>query len=190
MSSRHNRRLEGVVAETERVLLREFDSADAPALSTILGDPSVMEFSIRGPLTEADTIRFIEWCRGSYREHGYGQWALIDKKSGALIGFSGLSHATVDGVDEVEIAYRLARDQWGKGLASESANAVLEHGFSICKIEQIVAIVSPRHRASMRVLAKVGFRSFSETRYGGWDVRVYRLSRGDWTACKASRQPT
>ena len=141
-----------------------------------------MEFSSKGALTEADTAKFIEWCGHSYQELGYGQWALLEKKSGVLIGFCGLSHATVDGVDKVEIAYRLAQDQWGKGLATEAANKVLEHGFSICNIESIVGIVSSRHEASMRVLEKIGFESFSETRYSGWDVRVYRL-------CKLERKP-
>lgn len=175
-----------VVAETSRVQLREFESSDTLALSKILGDPSVMEFSRKGPLTEADTLRFIEWCNGSYQEHGYGQWALIEKKSGALIGFCGLSHATVDGVDEVEIAYRLAQNKWGNGLASEAANKVLDHGFSIRNIKSIVGIVSPRHEASIRVLEKIGFRSFSETRYSGWNVRVYRLSKHDWKSYNTS----
>lgn len=179
-----------VVAETARVHIREFGSSDTPALSRILGDPSVMAFSSKGPLTEADTLRFIEWCSGSYQEHGYGQWALIEKKSGALIGFCGLSHATVDGVDEVEIAYRLAQNKWGEGLASEAANEVLDHGFSICNIRSIVGIVSPRHEASIRVLEKIGFQSFSETRYSGWDVRVYRLSKHDWKSYDTSLQPT
>lgn len=166
-----------LVAETARLLIREFEGGDTPALVKILGDPSVMEFSSKGALTEADTAEFIQWCNGSYQEHGYGQWALLERKSGVLIGFCGLSHATVDGVDEVEIAYRLAQNQWGKGLASEAASAVLEYGFSICNIDSIVGIVSPRHEASIRVLEKVGFESFSATCYSGWDVRVYRLGK-------------
>jgi len=173
-----------VVAQTARVLIRELENSDTPALSKILGDPSVMEFSSKGALTEADTVRFIEWCSGSYQENGYGQWALIEKKSGALMGFCGLSHATVDGIDEVEIAYRLAHDQWGKGLASEAAHIVLEHGFSICNIESIVGIVSPHHGASIRVLEKIGFQSFSQTRYNGLDVRVYRLAKYAWKSYK------
>lgn len=171
-----------IVADTARLQIREFECSDTPVLSAILGDPSVMEFSSRGPLTEAETLSFIEWCRGSYQQHGYGQWAMIDKKSGALIGFCGLSHATVDGVDEVEIAYRLAHDKWGKGFASEAAKQVVAHGFSHCNIESIVGIVSPRHEASIRVLGTVGFQSFSETCYGGWDVRVYRLDKHVWNS--------
>ena len=169
-----------MIAETARVLIREFEDSDTPALSKILGDPSVMKFSRKGALTEADTVRFIEWSSSSYHEYGYGQWALIKKKSGHLIGFCGLSRATVEGVDEVEVAYRLAINQWGKGLASEAANIVLEYGFSNCNIESILGIVSPRHLASIRVLEKIGFKSFSETRYNGCDVRIYRLCKHDW----------
>lgn len=165
-----------VVAETARLLLREFESVDTPVLSKILGDPAVMEFSSKGAMTEADTVGFIEWCTASYQEHGYGQWALIEKRSEMLIGFCGLSHATVDEVDEVEVAYRLARNRWGNGFASEAASMVLDYGFSVCNLKSIVGIVSPRHEASIRVLEKSGFQSFSEALYRGWDVRVYRES--------------
>lgn len=179
-----------VIAESARVQIRELAASDVPALRAILGDPSVMEFSSKGALADSDTRRFIEWCIRSYQEHGYGQWGLIEKQSGVLIGCCGLSHATVDGVDEVEIGYRLARKQWGKGVASEAANKVLGHGFSICNINSIVGIVSPRHKGSIRVLEKVGFQSFCETCYSGWNVRVYRMSKHDWESYNTAVQPT
>ncbi|MFA7605929.1 MAG: GNAT family N-acetyltransferase [Rhodocyclaceae bacterium] len=165
------------ITETPRLLLRAFERSDTPALARILGDSRVMVFSSKGAMTEAGTAQFIDWCIDSYREHGHGQWALIEKQSGTLIGFCGLSHATVNEVDEVEIAYRLTHDQWGKGLASEIAGKVLEHGFSNCNLDSIVGIVSPHHTASIRVLEKVGFESFSEARYGEWDVHVYRMRK-------------
>ncbi|MES9898721.1 MAG: GNAT family N-acetyltransferase [Sedimenticola sp.] len=170
--------------------IREFESHDIQALCKILSSPGVMEFSSKGSLTEADTKNFIGWCINSYRENGYGQWAVIAKESGRLIGCCGLSYATVDESDEVEIGYRLAQEQWGKGLASESANSVLAHGFESCDIESIVGIVSPRHSASIRVLEKVGFRTFSETRYCDWDVRIYRMSKKDRKSYNTSLQPT
>lgn len=179
-----------LVTETERVKIREFESHDVQALSKILSDPDVMEFSSKGPLNEADTTGFIEWCIKSYQKYGYGQWAVIEKESGKLIGCCGLSHANVDEVDEVEIGYRFDKEQWGKGLASEAASGVLAHGFDTWMIESIVGIVAPRHRASIRVLEKIGFRAFSETRYCGWDVRIYRLSQKDQKSYNTSLQPT
>ena len=179
------------VTETERIEIREIENGDIQALSGILADPDVMEYSSKGPLTEVETSDFVEWCVKSYEENGYGQWAVIEKKSGRLIGCCGLSRTTVDGCDEIEIGYRLAKDQWGKGLASEAAYVVLAHGFQGFNIESIVGIVSPHHSASIRVLEKLGFRVFSETRYSDWDVRVYRMSKKDWeSSYNTSLQPT
>jgi RimJ/RimL family protein N-acetyltransferase len=81
-----------VIAESARVQIRELATSDVSALSEILGDPSVMEFSSKGALAESDTLRFIEWCIRSYQEHGYGQWGLIEKKSGVLTGCCGLTN--------------------------------------------------------------------------------------------------
>ncbi len=161
------------IAETKRLLLREFNSDDTPALAKILCDPSVMKFSSNGVLTEANTATFIEWCERAWlRTMGSAR-----QDSGSLIGFCGLSHANVDGVDEIELAYRLAPDYWGRGLASEAVGKVLEYGFSTCNIESVVGIVSCIHQPSIRVLEKAGFVSFKETQYGGWDVRAYRLRK-------------
>lgn len=168
------------VTETARVKIREFVDGDVQVLSGILSDPDVMEFSGKGPLNEAETMGFIEWCIKSYQDNGYGPWAVLEKESGKLIGSCGLSHTTLDGDDQIELGYRLGKEQWGKGLASEAASGALAHAFDTCMIDTVVGIVSPRHRASIRVLEKVGFRSFFQTNFYGWYVRVYRLSQEEW----------
>lgn len=174
-----------LVTETERVEIREFEVRDSKALSKILSDPDVMEYSSKGPLDEAGTKKFVESCRKTYEVHGYGLWAVIDKKSGSLIGYCGLSHATVDNLDKVEIAYRLAKEYWGLGIASETAAAVLAQGFDALNLELIVGIVSTRHKASIGVLEKIGFRDFYMTSYCGWDVRIYHLSKTQWDSLSA-----
>jgi RimJ/RimL family protein N-acetyltransferase len=163
-----------VIAETSRLLLREFTSNDVGALAEILSDPAVMEFSTNGPCTEDDTREFIHWCLESYREHGFGQWGIVDSSSGAIIGFCGLSQVDLNGVQEIEIGYRLARIVWGQGLASEAVAAALAYGFSQCHIGSIVAIIAARHIASARVAEKVGLKIDTYTKYRDWNVRIYR----------------
>ena len=68
------------VMETPRTLIREFEKSDERDLARILSDPHVMEFSSKGPLTGEATRQFIAWCIDSYREQGYGQWALMEKR--------------------------------------------------------------------------------------------------------------
>ncbi|WP_421858602.1 GNAT family N-acetyltransferase [Marinobacter salarius] len=166
-----------VIAETPRLLLREFSSNDVGALAEILRDPKVMEFSTNGPCTEEETRQFIDWCLDSYRDHGFGQWAVVDRLSGAIIGFCGLSHVELDGAQEIEVGYRLAPSVWGQGLASEAAGAALEYGFSHCHIGSIIAIIATRHVVSASVAEKVGFRINTHTKYRDWDVRIYRKRR-------------
>lgn len=166
-----------VIAETPRLLLREFSSEDVGALAEVLGDPKVMEFSSNGPCTEDGTRQFIDWCLDSYRNHGFGQWAIVDRLSRAVIGFCGLSRVELDGAQEIEIGYRLAPGMWGQGLASEAAEAALEYGFSRCRIDSIIAIIATRHVASACVAEKVGFSIDTHSTYRGWDVCIYRKRR-------------
>ena len=166
-----------VIAETQRLLLREFTTEDIGALAEILRDPEVMEFSTNGPCTEDATQQFVEWCLESYQYHGFGQWAVVEKSSGAVIGFCGLSNVDIDGVGEVEIGYRLARNAWGLGLASEAAEAVLAYGFSRCHMDSVIAIIATRHVVSARVAEKAGFRVDTRTTYRDWDVYIYRKHR-------------
>ncbi len=165
------------VTATNRLEIRAFESSDVKALIPILADPDVMEYSSKGPLSEVQTAAFVDWCIRSYDEFGYGQWAVIEKSSGRLVGYCGLSRTTVDGCDEVEIGYRLAKDRWGMGLATEAARAVLDFGFESCNLESVVAIVAPDHTASIHILEKLGFSNFTETHYAGWDVRLYRICK-------------
>jgi len=165
------------VTETNRLEIRTFESSDVKALMPILADPDVMEYSSKGPLSKAQTAAFVDGCIRSYDEFGYGQWAVIEKPSGRLIGYCGLSRTTIDGCDEVEIGYRLAKDRWGMGLATEAARAALDYGFAVCNLESVVAIVAPDHTASVHILEKLGFSSLTETHYAGWDVRLYRICK-------------
>ena len=120
---------------------------------------------------------FIEWCENSYARNGFGPWAVIANETKSLIGLCGLSLTVVDGIESVQLGYRLARSCWRQGLATEAAGASLEYGFDTLGLDSIHAIVSPRHHASLRVLEKIGFRDYVVTTYQDWSVRVYHRNR-------------
>ncbi len=162
--------------QTPRLTLRAFTTEDVDALAEILSDPRVMEFSSKGPLSKEQTSGFIEWSIESCNDNGYGQWAVIERHTGVLIGLCGLSETEVDGEKEVEIGYRLACHTWGRGLASEAAAEALRAGFEKHQLESIIAIVATEHAASIRVAEKIGFSAYSLDRYKEWDVRVFRMS--------------
>ena len=135
------------IGETERLFIRTLSLDDVPELTTILSDPEVMEYSIRGVCDEAATRRFIEGCLENYATHRIGSWALVEKVSGKLVGFCGVSPEEVNGVEEIGLGYRLAKRYWGKGLATEAVLAVLHAAFHQKQLSSVVVIIEPENVA-------------------------------------------
>lgn len=164
--------------ETERLLLRPFRLGDAEDLHAIWSDPAAERF--RGdepawprPRVVDDTRRYLEKIVSGQHERGYAPWAVIEKATGRLIGDCGL-FPTQDAEPEIELAYGLAPDTWGRGYATEAARACVRVAFEELGAERVVADVDPTNRASVRVLEKVGFEPA-----GGKDGKLlYAAVRG------------
>ncbi len=171
-----------LITETARLLIRPLSLEDVPALSAILGDPEVMKHSVRGVCDEAATRQFVEWCLASYESQGVGPWALVERDSSALVGFCGIGPERVGDTEEINLGYRLARRFWGRGLATESAHAVLTYAFEVKGCESVVVIIEPAHLASLRVAGKCGFHRYQEIEFHGRPVRLYRMTRDAWSS--------
>jgi [ribosomal protein S5]-alanine N-acetyltransferase len=139
---------------TDRLVLRGFEPADAPAILAVYGDPEVMRHVGEGhavDLAGAETMlaEYIE----HQRRHGYSFWAVVERASGALIGDAGLYSADA----EVELGYTLGRAWWGRGYATEAAQACLDAAFGELGLRSVIAVADPANPASARVLEKLGF---------------------------------
>src|SRR5699024_3313938 len=102
---------------SERLLVRPFEEADAPAAHAVYGDAEVMRFVGDGrPASLRETAEMIEGYRRHQRERGFAFWAVLAADDGQLIGDAGLE-VTAHGV---ELGYTLGRPWWGRGLATEA----------------------------------------------------------------------
>jgi RimJ/RimL family protein N-acetyltransferase len=145
-----------IILETQRLLLREFDAADAAAFYMLGSDPAITRYTGDPGLTSVEHALEILRSRtlADYRKHGFGRWACVLKTSDAVIGFAGLKY--LDELEEVDIGYRLLPAYWGRGLATEAGQAVLNFGFDQLRLERIIGLVDPENVASVRVLDKLG----------------------------------
>jgi len=167
------------ITTTDRLIIRQLQNSDIPALTAILSDPAVMEYSVGGVCDEQATRRFVHWCQAIYESHGYGFWALELKETGELIGFSGIGPEMLDGVEEVNLGYRLARRFWGMGLATEAAAAVVNHALNVIGLDSVIVIIEPAHHASIKVAEKIGITQFTVREFHGRPVQLYRHRRND-----------
>ena len=94
-----------------------------------------------------------------YESDGFGIEALIDRASGAMIGWAGLAvpHFLPEILPAVEVGWRLSGPCRGRGLATEAGAAALEFGFTTGGLERIVSIYEPENVASGRVMERLGF---------------------------------
>ena len=121
-----------IIIETERLRLRHFHRFDAEAIYRVLGDAEVMRYS-SGVMTIAAVHDWLQDCLNNvYPAFGFGPWAVLEKSNNAVIGYCGLFHFNnIDGQPEIEIGYRLARDYWDHGYATEAASAVRDYAFAV-----------------------------------------------------------
>ena len=125
--------------------------------------------------TEQDTARRISEINAHWNEHGFGDWAVIEKASSELIGFSGL-HFIAD-MKEVNIGYAFHPSCWRKGLGHETCRAVLDHGFEKLELSEIVAVIAPENTASIGLAEKCGLRFWKQTIWTGNERVVHRKTR-------------
>ena len=97
--------------ETERLIIREYTLDDFAALYEILSDAETMKYYPK-PYDENGVRRWINWCMDSYRQHGFGLWALELKQTGRFIGDCGISMQNIDGEWLPEIGYHIHKDYW------------------------------------------------------------------------------
>ncbi len=142
--------------ETERLLIRPFlVEEDTGPMLAVYGDPEVMRFIPGGALTGAAAVRATLEKHVSRQERlGFGGWAIVERRTGDVIGDVGFG--ILEPTGDVELGYTLARAYWGHGYATEAAGACLDAGLEHIAVPRIVAVVDEANEASLRVAERIG----------------------------------
>ena len=153
-----------IFVETPRLILREIISEDLDRIFLLDRNPDVMRYiGVEQVKTIEESVETINKIRKQYQENGIARWAVIEKESNLLIGWSGLKLLTepINGFKNVyELGYRFLPEFWGKGYATESGKAVLEYGFYQMNLSKIYACVDIENSGSDKILKdKLGFES-------------------------------
>ena len=164
--------------ETDRLLLREFDEADAESFFPLVSDPDILRFTLDPGGGASNVEQALEMLRSrsmaDYRKYGFGRLAVVEKSSRRLIGFAGLKYLEERG--EVDLGYRLLPTHWGRGFATESGRAILRDGFTRLRLSRIIATVFPENVASVRVLEKLGFAFEKPIEYERHELSQYAIA--------------
>jgi len=177
---------------TDRLRLRPWREDDLGPFAALNADPAVCEF-LPAPLSREESDAFAARIARDLESRGFGLWALELPGRVPFAGFVGLA---VPGFRApftpcVEVGWRLAREHWGHGYATEGAREALRFGFEEAGLGEVVSFTVPANRRSRAVMERLGMTRRPEDDFehpglpAGHALRrhvLYRLDRGTWAA--------
>ncbi len=152
-----------IIAETNRLQLCVPTMDDLDGLSALWSDAETMRYIGSGvPWTREQVQERIERAIGFCADKGMTFWTVVEESTDTIIGQGGLVPISFNG-DEIELGYRLGKDHWGKGYATEIARASAAYGFDALNLDRLVAVCYEQNLPSRAVLKKVGFRKLGQS---------------------------
>ena len=153
------------ILTTPRLQLRHFVPDDLAPLYALYRDPEMRRYYPEGTLTYEHTREELEWFLNGHPSHPeLGLWATVLRETGAFIGRCGLLPWTIDGQDEVEVAFMIDKAYWGQGLGTEAARALVAYGFKDLALGRLVCVIEHGNEASIKVATKIGMTFEKEGR--------------------------
>lgn len=162
-----------MILQTERLNVRELNSAsDAEFICALLNSPKFIQYiGDRGVRSAEDAAAFVDdRYRQSYRDHGYGLYA-VELKDGTQIGMCGFVRR--DSLPGPDIGFAFLPEFERQGFGYESAAAMMKHGHDALGFTTVYAITSPDNDASGSLLEKLGFSFDKLIESGGDPVKLF-----------------
>jgi RimJ/RimL family protein N-acetyltransferase len=184
-----------IVAETERLRLREWEDADEVRFYKVMNRPEVMEHLGGVQLPEEWRTAYSR-VRACQAEFGHAFWIIEERESREILGFCGIKRVNSPGTDmtgQHEIGWRLRPEAWGKGLAKEAAIASLDLAFDRFAAPHVIALTIAQNESSWGLMHRLGMKrredlDFEDSRFGPElnPNMVYRIDAEDWPAARAA----
>jgi len=172
------------ILTTPRLRLEPMDDAHLDGLHAMNSDPEVMRHILGRAETREETIASIVRVKARWAAWGFSWWTFIERDTNEIIGAGCIQYLGKDPANPLEIGWRLRRDKWKQGYASEAANAMADFAFKTLGADLLCSICRPENTGSAQVMQRLGMKYKAQERWDDADVSVYFMTRADWDARK------
>ena len=175
------------IIETPRLILRAPRAEDFQDWSASMADAETMHF-LGGANPPMMAWRNITSVVGAWSIVGFSMFSVIEKETGHWVGRLGPWRP--EGWPGNEIGWAIARAYWGRGYATEGAQAAMDFAFENLGWDQAVHSIDPMNVASIAVAHRLGSSLLGQTTLPApidHTVNLYGQSRAEWIAGKAAR---
>lgn len=164
---------------TERLVMRGFREEDLDEWAAISADPEVTRWvGDDDGLSREDAWRQMAYFLGHWELRGCGQWALVERDGGRLVGRAGLMYP--EAWPGLEVGWLVAREFWGRGYAPEAGRASMDWARDALGADHIISLIEDANERSARVAEKLGMAVEGRTRIvnGRFEVRIFGTDLG------------
>lgn len=169
--------MDNTILRTPRLRVRYQTEADIEPLTNLWSDPLATRY-LGGPREREFLRTELAKTAASPRAELWDLWPAEFSSTGELAGYGGLIPKLVRGKEFLELTYMIVPDFWGKGLATELAQGLMNFGWKVRKLEELIAIIEPENEGSKRVASKAGFRLWTTEERGGRIKEIWHTARG------------
>ena len=165
--------------ETDRLMIRSIQEVDLEPLAALWADPEVTYY-MGGPRNYEEILRILREDAQLNPQPAFDLWPVIEKETGQVIGHCGILEKDIDGRNQYEIVYVLAKSAWGKGFATEAATSLKDYALNQLGLKRVIALIDPDNVKSEKVATKIGLRYEKDTvRPNGKNMRLFALNIED-----------
>jgi RimJ/RimL family protein N-acetyltransferase len=176
------------ILTTERLRLEPFELSHVDGLNEMNADPEVMRYISGRAETRDETLASVERIQARWRDVGYSWWSFFDRATGRIVGAGCIQNLRRTGAPSpdpacpLEIGWRLRRDHWHQGLASEAAVAMADFAFGPLRAPELYAVCYPENAASAAVMRRLGMDDLGIDTWYGLRMQTYRTTAERWAA--------
>ena len=165
--------------ETDRLIIKSNQEVDLEPLAALWADPEVTYY-MGGPRNYEEILKILREDAQLNPQPAFDLWPVIEKETGQIIGTGGILEKDIEGRNQYEIIYVLAKSAWGKGFATEAASSLKDYAFNQLGLKRITALIDPDNLKSEIVATKIGLGYEKDTvRPNGKKMRLFALNIED-----------
>jgi len=172
-----------MILETKNLIIREILPSDVDGIFELDSNPEVHRYMgghvLNNKKEAEDRIQHI---RQQYIDNGIGRWAVIEKKSGDFIGWTGIKLEDIETngfINYYDLGYRFIPRYWGKGYGFESTLDSFNHIVKMLDLKKVCGAAHIDNIGSNRILQKVGLKFINEFIYDGAKHNWYEINIGE-----------
>lgn len=151
------------IFKSERLGFRNWSNEDLSEFAKLNSDKEVMEH-FPETLSKNEVRDLINKLKNHFSENGFTYYAAEVLETKEFIGMIGLAFQEYKTkfTPAIDIGWRLKRQAWGKGYATEGAKKCLEYGFSELAIKKIISVCTINNKKSENVMKKIGMTKIGQ----------------------------